>query len=469
MTLKARQLGVTWTGMALELWYMLFRPGSRCVIYSYNEDEAKKAITRAWLMYNSLPAVLRDHVEVIMPTRSDEPAEFIKVRHKESGLISSIQALPATKKAGHGDTITFAIMDEVAYQDYARQIYKAILPATGRGNARLALISTANGVGDPQTGEGSYFHVLYTTREEKGIGFMFAPWFAEPTRDEEWYRRVAMKLDEVERNQSYPRNENDAFMLSGALYFDRDALEWYRGNTRKPVLKGQFVQDGVRAAHWMNLRDGIIEVWERPVPGRKYGLAADTATGRGTDYTSMGVIDLETGALCAELHAKIESSRAAIQAHALGKWYNTAKIMVERQGGYGEALIMSLRDGTAGLPAYPNLYRHIEYGKGNKPISQEYGIPMSTKTRPGIVTNLADWIRKRLFPWLSTGIVGELGTFVHKTTGTSPAGQEGTNDDRVMMLGMLVDLYRQFGRGPTKKKRRSKQRGYEPPTSRRRN
>lgn len=461
LTLKARQLGVTWTGMALELWYMLFRPGSKCVIYSYNQDEAQKAITRAWLMFNSLPAVLRDHVEIVTPGRAEEPAEFIKVRHKESGLISSIQALPATKKAGHGDTITFAIMDEVAYQDYARQIFKAILPATGRGNARLALISTANGVGNPETGEGSFFHVVYATRVERGIAFTFMPWDAEPTRDEAWYQRVAMKLDEVERNQSYPRNESDAFMLSGALFFDREALGWYRQNVRRAILRGQFVQNTTRKLDWMSLRDGIIEVFEKPVEWRKYALCIDSATGRGTDYTSMGVIDLETGAICAELHAKIDSARAHIQAYALAKWYNNAKVAIERQGGYGEALIMLFRDGSRGLPPYGNLYRHIDFTKGKKPLAEAYGIPMGPTIRPSIVNNLAEWIRVRGFPWVSSGMMDEMGTFVYATTGTSPRALEGCNDDRVMMAGICVEMFRQFGRAASKNRKPRKKRSYE--------
>jgi hypothetical protein len=465
--LKARQLGITWVVMALQLWYLLFRPGSRCVAYSYNEDEAKKLIQRAWLMFNSLPAVLRDHVEVITPMRHSEPSEFIRVRHRESGLISSIQALPSTPKAGHGDTVTFALMDEASRQDYCKQIFTAILPAVARGEARLALVSTANGVGNPETGEGNYFHVLYATHKQRGIGFAFLPWNAEPTRDEEWYVNYAMKLDEVERNQQYPLNEVDAFMLSGALYFDREALEFYRGHTRRPVLRGQFVQGSVRKLDWVSLKDGMIDVWERPVPDRRYAIACDTATGRGTDFTSMGVIDLETGALCAELHAKIDSPRAAVQAHALGKWYNTAKICVERQGGYGEALITFLRDGVRGLPPYGNLYRHVEFTKGKKPISQEYGMPMGPKNRPQIITGLAEWLRERLFPWLSTGIVAELGTFVHADTNPSPRALDGSNDDRVMMLGMLVDMYRQFGRPPAKKKRRRRRREYEPHPSRR--
>ena len=461
MILKARQLGVTWTAMALMLWHLLFRPGSRCVIYSYNEDEAKKAVTRAWLMYNSLPAFLRDHVEVITPSRSEEPSEFIKVRHKDSGLISSIQALPATKKAGHGETITFAVIDEAAYADYARQIYRAIVPATGRGNARLVIISTANGVGNADTGEGNYFSILYQTQREKGIAFLFAPWHAEPTRDEEWYARVAMKMDEVERNQSYPLTEADAFMLSGALYFDRASLEYYRHNIRRPVLRGQFAQENITKATWLQLRDGLIDVFEKPLPGRKYAIAADTATGRGADATSAGVFDLETGALVAELHGKIDGPRLGFQLHALGRWYNTAKIAPERQGGYGEATIAFLRDGSRGTPPYPNIYRHTDITKGKQPTSQEYGFPMSVKTRPQVITGLAQWLRERQFPWLSAGVVSELGTFAHASTNPSPRALDGTHDDRVMMLAIGVEMYRQFGRPPLRGRRKTRKRTYE--------
>lgn len=465
LILKARQLGITWIVMAIELWHLLFKPGSHCVAYSYNEEQSKKLIGRAWLMYNSLPAALRDHVEVMTPSRHDEPSEWIRVRHKDSGLISTIQSLPATKKAGHGDTITFFLMDEAAYQDYCKQIFTACLPATSRGSARGVVVSTANGVGNPDTEEGNFFSVLYQTIKTRGLSFAFLPWNAEPTRDEQWYLDNAMKLGEVERNRQYPRNEQDAFMLSGMLYFDREALEWYRHNVRRPAFSGQFIQQGVRRLDFMVLRDGIIDIFEKAVPGRKYAIAVDTSTGRGTDYTSMGVFDLETGALCAELHAKLDAARAHVQVFALGKWFNTAKIAIERQGGYGEALITLLRDGSRGLPPYGNLYRHTSATKGKRPISQEYGLPMGPTVRPGIVNGLWDWINQRLFPWLSIGCVDEIGKFVYKESGTSPAAMEGANDDRVMMLGIGAEMFRQFGQAPTKTRRKSKQK-YEPHPSR---
>jgi hypothetical protein len=464
MILKARQLGITWLGMAVGLWYLLFRPGAKVVAYSYTEEEAKKLVQRAWLMFKSLPPALSSHVEILTPSRTDEPAEWIKVRHTlpdGTTRISSIQALPATKKAGHGDTVTWAVMDEVARQDYARQIYTAILPAVARGEARLAMISTADGVGNPETGEGNYFHILYSTRKEKGLGFAFLPWNAEPTRDEAWYKTYAMSLDEVERNQQYPLNETDAFMLSGQLYFNREALEFYRGNTIKPILVGQFTQQGLRKANFMRLTDGIIEVFEKPRAGAKYAIACDASTGRSTDFTSVGVFDLETGNLVAELHAKIEAPRTAYQLHFLGKWYNNAKIAVERPGGYGEALITFLRDGHGQLPPYGNLYRHTDYAQGKKPISPQYGMPMGAKNRAQVVEGLKNWIRQRQFAWLSTGCVHELGTFVYADTTPSPRAQDGTNDDRVMMLAIGVDLFRQFGSHAEPKKKRKKN-AYKP-------
>jgi hypothetical protein len=71
-------------------------------------------------MYQALPDVLKSprrghHAD----TRAEEPAEWIKLKHPD-GRISVFQALPATKKHGHGARVTFAIMDEVARMDYAR-------------------------------------------------------------------------------------------------------------------------------------------------------------------------------------------------------------------------------------------------------------------------------------------------------------------------------------------------------------
>lgn len=453
LILKARQLGITLLACSYALWLMLYRPGTNSVAYSYTEDESKKLVEASWLMFKSLPRVLTQHVTVVTPTpgRAEMPSEWIRLKH-EDGRMSAFQALPSTKKHGHGSRVTFAIMDEVARQDYARDIYTAINPAVSRGRAKLVLISTANGVSNAETGEGNFFHHLYATKKEKGLDYLFLPWSLEASRDQDWYDRVAMALDEVERNQQYPLNEHDAFMLSGALYFEREALAYYRENVRRPKFSGQFVSKSRRRAEFMKLRDGVIEVYETPRPDTNYAIGVDAATGRGSDYTSADVIDLTTGAQVAHFHAKMEAPRAAIQLHYLGKWFNTAKIAVERQGGYGDALIISLRDGNENLPPYTNLYRHRKFTSGNRPIAEEYGIPMASN-RPALLDYLKTLIRERHFPWLGDGTVAELGTFVYADTNPSPRAQDGCNDDRVMSLAIGCEMYRQFGEHPAKSRR----------------
>lgn len=465
LILKARQLGITLLACAYALWLMLYRPGSFCVAYSYEETEAKKLVQASWAMYQSLPEVLRNGVKVITPTRSEEPAEWIKLRHAD-GRISAFQALPATKKHGHGTRVTFAIMDEVARQDYARDIYTAINPATTRGKAKLLLVSTAAGVSNLETGVGNYFHWLYHTKKEKRLAYRFLPWNLEPTRDQEWYENEAMKLDDVERNQQYPLNEHDAFMLSGHNYFDNESLQFYRDEgVRHPQLTGHFVVSGRRKAKFMSFPSGTIDIYEDPKPGDDYAIFVDCASGRGTDFTSAHCISLTSGALVAEFHAKMEAPRSAIQLHFLGKHYNTALIGVERQGGYGDALIIGLKDGTNALPPYPRVYRHTPYTSSKREQSSDYGFPMSMKLREQVLTNLKDWIRARQFPWVSYGDMDELATFVYAETRPSPRAMLGCNDDRVMSLAGAVEMYRQYGHFPGKS-RQVKKATYRPPPTR---
>jgi len=447
LILKARQLGITLLACAYALWVLLFKPGSEVIAYSYREDEAQKLVRAAWMMFLCLPERLRSHVRVLTPKIAEMPTQYIELDHGEN-LISRFQALPATEKAGHGERVTFAIMDEMARMDYARGIYEAINPAISRGG-KLAMVSTANGVSNLETGEGNFFHHLFATKEAKKLQYRFLPWNYEPTRDSAWYEEEAMALDEVERNRQYPLNERDAFMLSGLGYFDRDSLKWYEKNTMEPLYRGQFAVEGDRLK-WMNLKSGVVEVYQEPGQWGRYALTCDAASGKAYDYTSVDVIDLESGAICAHMHAKIEASRAAEQIYMLGDWYNTALVAVERQGGWGDVIITHLRDGTKRLERYPNLYRHTAFNKIGKPISKEYGMPMGGEKRAQVLEELRTWIRRQLFPWMTQGHLYECQTFVYADTKPSPRAQDGTNDDRVFSLAMAVEIYRQKGSRPEK-------------------
>lgn len=467
--LKARQLGVTWLAVGLGLWFILYRPGSAVVAWSQGLDESKLLIQRTWLMYQALPIQLRAHVQVLSPQRAEIPSEQIALRH-EDGRISTFTALPDTQKAGQSRTITLGIMDELARMDYARGIWGSVNPAVARGG-RLIGISTAEGSANEETGEGNFFALLWAKRKSMRLSAVFLPWNLHPERDDDWYETEAMALPHVERNRSYPLTPEDAFILSGDLYFDHLSLDWYKRNTRRSLYQGSFViQNGTGT--FVKQPNGVITVWVAPRPGGRYGLSADTASGRSKDYSVGHVIDLTSGDIVAKIRGKMDYPTFSGQLKCLGRWYVDAagigaKLIPERTG-VGEALIALLRSYGDGLKPYGNIYQHVRKSDISRPTAATYGFPMQSGTRALVLENLRAWLHLRKIPFLEGNDVDECSTFIYRETGTSPRAMEGCNDDSVMSLALAVHLFEERGETPqaplAKKVWRKVQEYISPPT-----
>jgi hypothetical protein len=190
---------------------------------------------------------------------------------------------------------------------------------------------------------------------------------------------------------------------------------------------------------------GRIKVYAEPVPDHSYAIGADVATGRGYDYSAAYVIDLTNAELVAEYHGKIEADVYARDLHFLGRRYNTAKIAIEIGGGYGEAVIIALRDGAAGRRAYPNLYRHVLSSRPDKPVSKPFGFPTNTRTRPLILNQLERHLRERTLPWVTGDLLHEMSEFVHHNHGVSPRARDGSRDDRVLACAIALEMFRLYG------------------------
>lgn len=455
--LKGRQLGVTWifAGEALDV--ALTMPGSQVLCYSINEDEASVLVNRIWDMYQSLPEHLKFGTKVLKPARGHRPHTDIELLHPD-GRVSTISGMASTPKAGRGRTAALIILDEYAFHQWAQSNWKSVIPAVADG-ARVRIISTANGVSNETTGGGNFYHHLWVNAGTtyKGLKRKFLKWDLHPQRDEQWRSNLVMKEDD--KDQEYPNTAEEAFLLSGRPYFDRSALKHYAEHVRDPVLRGVFVEDEERLprrATFEKHPEGDVFIFELPIDDHDYAIGADSATGRGTDFSTAGVIDLATGAPVAQIKTKLEPDLFAAQLHYLGKLYNSAIIAPEDQGGYGIPVITALRDGRNGRKSYPRLYRHRRANRPDQVESTSYGFPMNSGTRPQVVSGLEKWLRDRVFPWVSAEFLNEALTFVHRDTGTSPAASDGCNDDLVMCWGIAVELYRRYGHHPDRVRGRSK-------------
>ncbi|MFA5053004.1 MAG: hypothetical protein WC565_03030 [Parcubacteria group bacterium] len=468
--LKARQLGITWLAAALALWTLLYKPGAGVLIVSTKEGEAIKVANRLWNMLKSLPQWLWNGAEVIKPQRS-EPTSDIWLKFPD-GRISKLEALASTPAAGHGSTAALVILDEFSRQDYARESWKAAVPTTqaakktGKQPGRVLVISTGNGVSKAGAGTdfrgGNFFHHLWVNAREYGLTKRFLAWDQHPDRDEDWYRLNAESLPPADRGEQYPRDPDEAFILTGSPYFEGEAIAYYMKLIPEPLFAFDFDAEG-RKAKFRKWEQGRIGVYSPPDETHKYAIFADPATGRGEDYSAAYVIDLAEPRLCAEFRGKLDQDLFAEQLHFLGRWYNTALIAVEVAGGFGEAVTISLRDGKSARPPYPNLYKHRFSNRQGFQEAKTIGFPTNIHTRPLILTQLRKAIRERTLPFMTQQLWDECRTFVNRETGTTPRAQDGCNDDCVMACAGALEMYRLFGEHPERPKRKTKRKPlYQP-------
>ena len=459
VSLKARQLGITWLSGGLALWILLYKPGSRVLAVSIKESDAIKLVNRVWDMMLSLPEWLLNGAKVLKPTRGARPSSSIELVFPD-GRVSVIESLTSSPSAGHGTTAALVILDEFARQEYARDTWKAVLPTT-QGGGRVVIISTGNGVSSANGG--NFFHEVWSSSDVMGVTKRFLSWNMHPARDEEWYRRHAMALPPADRGEQYPRDEDEAFILTGRPYFDRDSLAYYRSDAiKQPLYRFDFnVRTvGGRVSAVLNRWDqGLVSVFEEPDPDCLYALAADVATGRGKDFSAAYVVNLSTMALSAQFHGKLDSDLFAEQLHFLGRKYNSARLAVESAGGWGEPVIVSLRDGRSGRPAYPNLYRHVLSSRPGFVETKTFGFPMNIKTRPLVISQIEKAVRDRALPFVTDALWNEMRTFVHRNQSPSPAAEDGSNDDCVMACAIALEMFRLYGEHPNKpvRKRSSRQ------------
>ncbi len=451
IVLKGRQIGVTWIVLACDVAEALLQPGTASLLYRQREEDAIDNIRRWWTLYQSLPSHFKEGIKVLQPdlARTERPGKEGVALKFPSGEVSEARPMTSASSSGHGRTVRRVILDEAAHIENLAEIRAAVEPAAGR--RFITTISTANGRSNQETGEGNEFHRLWVD-PNSGYTRLFLPYDVHPERDAEWYQRApeVQSLQMHLRQQNYPRDEHEAFKLSDRGYFDAEVLASYAKLVRLPEYRFDFIDRDSRnlAKHGEAVvhrhEQGLFRLYEAPVRGRKYAVGADVATGRGADYSAAYVVDLSSMALVAEFLGKIDPDLFAAQLHYLGKWFNDALLAVENNS-TGEAVIIPLRDGRAGRPPYPHLYRHILSSRPDLPTAKPYGFPTNQKTRPLILSQLEQALRERSLPYVSNDLLFQMEEFVHHDSGTTPRARDGSHDDCVIAAAIALEMYRLRG------------------------
>lgn len=210
--LKARQLGISWLAVHIACHYVVTSSGKTVIELSKSEEEAKELIRREAVVLRYMPELVaeKDYEPVGWNGPVFKSTALTLTVTYPDGSESVIKALASSAGAGRSFTANLIIFDEWAFQQFAEEIWTGGYPTINRPNGGKVIgLSTIE--------RGTLFEKLFT---EEGNGFnkIFIPWYADPRRDEEWYKRSRLALGDRIYSE-YPATIEEALMVPGGAFF----------------------------------------------------------------------------------------------------------------------------------------------------------------------------------------------------------------------------------------------------------
>lgn len=331
--LKARQLGLTWLVLAYFLWLMIFHPSAAVLVFSLRDTEAKFLIgDERWRgMFTRLPVNIRtdSRGEGLTLIKDDE-----HVRTLSNG--STIKAFPTT--AGDSYSATAALVDEADLVPDLNKLMGRVKP-TIDGGGKMILLSRSD-----KKQPSSEFKRIYRTAKQKLTNWIaiFLPYSVRPGRTGAWYAEQQTEilhrtgsLDDL--HEQYPRTDTEA--LAPRSLDKRITPAWVE---QCYVEMAGLNLDEVESAPSI---PGLV-IYKLPEPGKLYVQGVDTAEGNPTsDDSSIHVLDKDTGEEVGKLSGKLQPAITGAHADTIGRYYNNAPILVERNN-HGHAVLLWLEDNS---------------------------------------------------------------------------------------------------------------------------
>lgn len=210
---KSRQIGITWLALAISAW-MKLRPGDATLALSRTEEDAKELVRRTEFIMRHLPDWFITQANAPQAHMTyDWMATEVVVRHpgKED---SYFRSFPAGPNSGRSHTGRLLLLDEWAFQAYARDIWKAAFPAVNRstGGQVFGISTMELGTLFEEVVRGSLTGV-------NDFKLVFLPWTADPRRDAKWYAKTLRAIGPDAMKREYPATIQEALESAGGRFF----------------------------------------------------------------------------------------------------------------------------------------------------------------------------------------------------------------------------------------------------------
>jgi hypothetical protein len=361
--LKSRQMGITTLLEAYSLLEATFKPNSTILLISIKENMAIKMLKAIKEMYRELPDFLKVGVSNSIGTKIGTTLRI------EFDNGSVIEAQAATESTGRGIAATHVIFDEIAFQQFADEIYTALQPTLAFTDGQFIMNSTPYGVGNLY--EKTYTNAI---RGLNGFTALKLHWTLHPDYDVEWYIKQLNELG----NKRAKQELDCTFLNAGTPVLHIPTIRSIEGELKSIVNYTRFhvLPDGF---------GGYI--YEQPKPNEHYAIGVDVSTGKASDYSAFSIMDSDGREIC-YFKGKLPMRELAKLLTNIGHYFNTALIISENNG-VGDGLIELLL-----ALKYYNLYEQEiiikpsithTYTVDNK---DKYGFNTNVTTRPKLITEL---------------------------------------------------------------------------------
>lgn len=442
--LKARQMGLSTAVGGWLYWWVSQRKAQKAMVVTHLAESTKALFDMTRRFYDNTPPGLK-------PSTKYSSRKELKFDVLDSGY--SV-ATAGGDSIGRGETITAAHLSELAFwpkssaKDNLNGLLQAIpnLPGTA-----VFVESTANGV------SGEFYNLWQgAVAGTNGYTPIFLPWYIQPEYREavpEGFERTpeeqrlvdAHGLDneqlmfrrrKVAQNgldlfkQEYPTTADEAFLTTGRPVFHPEKLVEI-----KSKLTGHVGRMGVLGDKLVDDARGELLIYRPHEAGETYYIGADVAMGiTNGDYSTAQVLDSKKRQV-ATWRGHVHPDYFADVLEVIGTYYNTAKIIVERNN---HGILTCTRLGKD--KAYPNFYTETVYDKLDDKETVNLGFYTSTKSKPLIIDQLRAAVREGEIELNDPTTISEMLTYVVKDNGQMEA-DEGCFDDTVMALAMVNHIH----------------------------
>ena len=236
----------------------------------------------------------------------------------------------------------------------------------------------------------------------------------------------------------YPSVWQEAFSLSGGMFFDRKGLQ--RQQTIEPRAIGDIFNQDMKW-DFRALEHGRIEIYEYPEKGEQYIVTTDASEGIGVDEAAALVLNKRSNATAAIVSGQHTPEELAHMAIGLGNYYNQAIIAPENKGyGYMVGQLVNKK--------YGNVYRRVRTAKGKDEKTEEIGYNTNSVTRPQYLAQLNEEIKNSSTNLYAKKLIDECNTFVIKKDKqgnvTKIEAQAGCQDGLVICRGIAGIVRQQY-------------------------